>query len=86
MICESTVDTVSESAMSLVASRANREGEVKEGYVSAASGLPDNMVAGFPETEQYGYNMLKLLTNTKTVPVVVVVEESGCWLHLASQL
>lgn len=87
MTCESIVETASESAMSLVASRANREGEAKDGYISVASGLPENMVAGFPEIEQYSYNILKLLTNTRTVPVVVVVvEESGFWPHLATEL
>lgn len=46
----------SESAMSTVAtSRANREGEVQDGYVSVASGLPKDMVVRFPEIEQYRY-------------------------------
>ena len=46
VICERTVDTVSGSASSLVASRANRDGDARDGFVRVASSRSENMVAG----------------------------------------
>jgi hypothetical protein len=68
VICERIADTVSGSASSLVASRANRAGDASAGFVRVASSRSENMVAGVCRKINMNTEVICSGCETTTIP------------------